>query len=263
MEATVTTTAMSESFRLGLATHSFNVSLATLIGLNETIILTNFYFNVKSNEGNENMIKDGRVWFFRSVKYLNEQYPYLTPDKIRRAIERLINAGYVIKGDYNQDKFNKCNWYSISDEVYILFEGINAESIGQNAKPFGIMPSHSAKCQLDYKQEDYKQENIYNKKETPYINIGGKEKSKNGEHFCNAQTRFVPPSIKDVEEYCREKGYNIDALSFVSFYASKDWMIGRNRMKDWKKAIVTWVQREKKDGKYVEKPKSIYADCLR
>lgn len=262
MEATVTTTAMSESFRLGLATHSFNVSLATLIGLNETIILTNFYFNVKANEGNESMIKDGRVWFFRSVKDLNDFYPYLTPDKIRRAIERLINAGYVIKGDYNQDRFKKCNWYSISDEVYILFEGVNAESFGQNANPFGIMPNHSAKCQLEYNNIDLNNKNI-NKKETLSINRESKEKNKNDGHFCNAQTRFVPPSIKDVEEYCREKGYNIDALSFVSFYASKDWMIGRNRMKDWKKAIVTWVQREKKDGKYTEKPKSIYADCLR
>lgn len=262
MEATVTTTAMSESFRLGLATHSFNVSLATLIGLNETIILTNFYFSVKSNEGNENMIKDGRVWFFRSVNEMNGLYPYLSAKKIRLAIERLIEAGYVYKGDYNQDKFNKCNWYSISDEAYKLFEGEKGESIGQKGEPFADMASHLPKGQLNYKQENINNK-IYNKKETLSINRERKEKSKNDGHFCNAQTRFVPPSIKDVEEYCREKGYNIDALSFVSFYASKDWMIGRNRMKDWKKAIVTWVQREKKDGKYVEKPKSIYADCLR
>lgn len=252
----------TESARLGLATHSFNVSLATLIGLNETIILTNFYFNVKSNEGNENMVKDGRVWFFRSVKYLNEQYPYLTPDKIRRAIERLINAGYVIKGDYNQDKFNKCNWYSISDEVYILFEGINAESIGQNAKPFGIMPSHSAKCQLDYKQVDYKQENIY-KKETLSINRESKEKSKNDGHFCSVQTKFAPPSVEEVKEYCNAKGYNIDPAQFVCFYESKNWMIGKNKMKDWKKAVLTWVLRKKEEGGNAEKPKSIYADCLR
>ena len=252
----------TESARLGLATHSFNVSLATLIGLNETIILTNFYFNVKSNEGNENMVKDGRVWFFRSVKYLNEQYPYLTPKKIRLAIERLIDAGYVYKGDYNQDKFNKCNWYSISDEAYKLFEGEKGESIGQKDEPFADTASHLPKGQLDYKQVDYKQENIY-KKETPYINIGGKEKSKNDGHFCNAQTRFVPPTLEEVKAYCEEKGYNIDALSFCNFYASKGWMVGRNKMKDWKKAIVTWVQRDKRDGKYTEKPKSIYADCLR
>ena len=262
MEATVTTTAMSETFRLGLATHSFNVSLATLIGLNETIILTNFYFSVKSNEGNENMIKDGRAWFFRSVKEMNGLYPYLTPDKIRRAIERLIDAGYVYKGDYNQDKFNKCNWYSISDEVYILFEGINAESIGQNAKPFGDLPSHSAKCQLNYKQENINNK-IYNKKETLSINRESKEKSKNDGHFCSVQTKFAPPSVEEVKEDCNAKGYNIDPAQFVCFYESKNWMIGKNKMKDWKKAVLTWFLRKKEEGGNAEKPKNIYADCLR
>lgn len=262
MEATVTTTAMSESFRLGLATHSFNVSLATFIGLNETIILTNFYFSVKSNEGNENMIKDGRVWFFRSVNEMNGLYPYLSAKKIRLAIERLIEAGYVYKGDYNQDKFNKCNWYSISDEAYKLFEGEKGESIGQKGEPFADMASHLPKGQLNYKQENINNK-IYNKKETLSINRESKEKSKNDGHFCSVQTKFAPPSVEEVKEYCNAKGYNIDPAQFVCFYESKNWMIGKNKMKDWKKAVLTWVLRKKEEGGNAEKPKSIYADCLR
>ena len=37
-------------------------------------------------------------------------------------------------------------------------------------------------------------------------------------------------------------GYtNVDAERFVDFYAAKDWMIGKNRMKDWKDALKEYM----------------------
>lgn len=56
--------------------------------------------------------------------------------------------------------------------------------------------------------------------------------------------RFAPPSIEEVRSYISEKGYNVDAESFVSFYESKDWMIGKNKMKNWKAAVITWNKRD-------------------
>jgi hypothetical protein len=58
--------------------------------------------------------------------------------------------------------------------------------------------------------------------------------------------RFVPPTAEQVHDHCLEKGYDIDAEAFVAFYDSKGWMIGKNKMKDWKRAIVTWVKRQDK-----------------
>ena len=57
--------------------------------------------------------------------------------------------------------------------------------------------------------------------------------------------RFVPPTVDEVKEYLDSVGSKVDAESFVAFYESKDWMIGKNKMKSWKAAIVTW---EKRDG---------------
>lgn len=56
---------------------------------------------------------------------------------------------------------------------------------------------------------------------------------------------FHPPSVDDVREYCLERGNGIDAQAFVDFYESKGWMVGNNRMKDWKAAIRTWERRKK------------------
>ena len=58
---------------------------------------------------------------------------------------------------------------------------------------------------------------------------------------------FVPPTIEEVETYCRERQNVIDAEGFIDFYTSKGWFVGKNKMKDWKAAVRTW-ERSRKSG---------------
>lgn len=52
--------------------------------------------------------------------------------------------------------------------------------------------------------------------------------------------RFDPPTVEQVREYCEERGNYVDADRFVDFYSAKGWMVGKNRMKDWRAAVRTW-----------------------
>ena len=52
--------------------------------------------------------------------------------------------------------------------------------------------------------------------------------------------RFTPPSLEDVQIYCLERNNSVDPQAFIDFYASKGWMVGKNKMKDWKAAVRTW-----------------------
>jgi len=52
--------------------------------------------------------------------------------------------------------------------------------------------------------------------------------------------RFVPPTPDDVKQYCRERNNAVDPERFVDFYASKGWMVGKTKMKDWKASVRTW-----------------------
>lgn len=52
--------------------------------------------------------------------------------------------------------------------------------------------------------------------------------------------RFVPPSVEEVAGYCRERGNCVDAEKFVDFYASKGWVVGKAKMRDWRAAVRTW-----------------------
>lgn len=60
--------------------------------------------------------------------------------------------------------------------------------------------------------------------------------------------KFTPPTISEVSDYCNEKGYSINAERFVDFYASKGWMVGKNKMKDWRAAVRNWASRDKVDA---------------
>ena len=59
---------------------------------------------------------------------------------------------------------------------------------------------------------------------------------------------FVPPSEEEVDAYIKEKGYHFNAENFVSHYASVGWMIGKNKMKDWRAACRTWENRRKQES---------------
>ena len=59
-------------------------------------------------------------------------------------------------------------------------------------------------------------------------------------------TRFVPPTVPEVQAYCLERKNNVNAEQFVDFYTSKGWKVGNNPMKDWKACVRTW-ERNRKD----------------
>ena len=60
---------------------------------------------------------------------------------------------------------------------------------------------------------------------------------------------FSPPSLEDVRSYCKERCNHVDPESFIDFYKSKGWMIGKNKMKDWKASVRTWERKEKQTAK--------------
>lgn len=63
----------------------------------------------------------------------------------------------------------------------------------------------------------------------------------------NGGKNFIPPTVEEVQAYCQERKNKVDAQTFVNFYESKGWMVGKNKMKNWKAAVVTW-ERNRKDS---------------
>ena len=59
--------------------------------------------------------------------------------------------------------------------------------------------------------------------------------------------RFIIPKIEQVKEYCTQRKNSVSPEQFINFYEAKGWMIGKNKMKNWKAAIRTWENNNKQN----------------
>ena len=55
---------------------------------------------------------------------------------------------------------------------------------------------------------------------------------------------FKKPTLEEIKQYCLERNNGINAEAFYDFYESKDWYVGKNKMKDWKACVRTWHKKE-------------------
>ena len=62
-------------------------------------------------------------------------------------------------------------------------------------------------------------------------------------------TRFVKPTEQEIIDYCCEKGYTkVNAADFIDYYESNGWMVGKNKMKDWKRTVSRWERMDQQGG---------------
>lgn len=84
---------------------------------------------------------------------------------------------------------------------------------------------------------------------------------------------FQPPTIEEVKRYAIEIGFKTcNPVKWWHFYNSKNWMVGKNKMKSWKSAVWTWftgtpewreLQRKKHlDKKKENRDKDNYSDYI-
>ncbi|RKD90053.1 hypothetical protein [Mangrovibacterium diazotrophicum] len=91
--------------------------------------------------------------------------------------------------------------------------------------------------------------------ETPpkgYPNITSNKKDKNEKNKREGKTIcFSPPSLLEIQKCfatkIEEKGFTLNASQeaekFEAFYSSKNWMVGKNKMTRWEKAVSGWIAR--------------------
>lgn len=164
------------------------------------------------------------------------------------------------------------NWnYSISGLVAINKENeTSIKSTLNELKEFGylkvtkLMPNETKTGRIEYiydiyekKQEGEKQgvENLgvefLGVENQGQYNINNKiinNKEINNIKESIKRKVFSKPTIEEIDEYCKERNNGINAEAFYDFYESKDWYVGKNKMKDWKACVRTWEQRGKKDN---------------
>ena len=94
-------------------------------------------------------------------------------------------------------------------------------------------------------------------------NVSSIDKDIEREEDKKKRVVFTPPTLEQVVEYCRERNNSVDAQRFIDYYTANGWMVGRNKMKDWKAAVRNWASKEKPvsnktDTKHYSDPEEFY-----
>lgn len=199
-------------------THFFDAAVAEEVGVNAAIIFQNIYYWCEKNRANDDNFFDGKYWTYSSIEAFGKLFPYLTIRNIRTAVEKLKDSGLIVIGRFNKSSYDRTLWYAITEKGYsiLLYRNI-----------------HLSEMTNEIAAIDEPIPNI-NKDNNTYRGV------------------FTPPTLDEVKAYCTERKNGIDPERFVNFYEAKGWMIGKNKMKDWKAAIRTW----EKDAQYAYRPKT-------
>ena len=259
--------------------HSFNTDVAERYGIQEAVLLDWLAFWLVENERNERNFYEGRYWVFNSAKALADKFHYITPNVIQKILKKLEDAGIIISGNFNKNKFDRTKWYSIADEYrYLLKEHrSDAENLKEDAKQnpqsedaSGVSQSASGFSQS---ASPFSQSaNVYKLTNTPTEENSKEFQTDSSLSLANARTReaipaddfsqsdnfsppvqnqepakpkkFQKPTIEQIKAYCLEVGKNIDAEAFFDFYEAKGWVVGKAPMKDWKAAVRNWAKNE-------------------
>ena len=167
-------------------------------------------------------------------KYLKVYYN-MTP-----AIEKLSDAeaGRLIKGALKYGSLGEPPVFSGSERfIWPLFmEQIDEES--ENHMKRCLINKENAKKKANRNESD---QIAPNRTESLSRKESSKEKNINNN---NPTRRFIPPTVEEVEAYCRERNNDIDAQHFVDYYASNGWRVGKNPMKDWKATVRNWERND-------------------
>ena len=86
----------------------------------------------------------------------------------------------------------------------------------------------------------------------------GKVRLGKDKYIAHTRDVFTPPTVDEVRAYCEERGNQVDPEQFVAFYESKGWMVGRNKMKNWKACVITFEKNIEKDKSPARRKKSSF-----
>jgi len=58
---------------------------------------------------------------------------------------------------------------------------------------------------------------------------------------------FKPPAPEEVAAYAATITFSLDGATFCDYYATRNWCVGKIKMKDWKACVRTWKSRRAQD----------------
>lgn len=121
--------------------HTFDVELAKEYGIEEAILIHHFQHWISHNQKLGRNFIDGRTWTYQTIEEITAHFSYLTPKKVRYAIDTLISKEIIIKGNFNKSSMDKTLWYAFKNQ-----EMFTKDKIGKSSAKIGNSIAENGKA---------------------------------------------------------------------------------------------------------------------
>lgn len=107
--------------------HYFHSNIAQRYGVNAAVLAGFIRDCIEEKGTRQPQLHEGRVWFRCSVQMLTGFFPYLSYDEIRYALKRLVKGCVLIKGRFNESRFDRTNWCAFTEFGKLLMTESEAD----------------------------------------------------------------------------------------------------------------------------------------
>lgn len=91
--------------------------LASVIGLNESIVVQQIHYWTILNKKSRKNYRNGFYWTYNSFENWNKEFPFWSLRTIKRIFTKLENKGIIITDNFNKIGFDRTKWYRIDYDV--------------------------------------------------------------------------------------------------------------------------------------------------
>lgn len=107
--------------------------LATILGLNEALVLQQLNYWIEINKKNKRNFHEGKYWTYNTINEWQEEFPFWSTSTVKRIFKKLRDMNLIIVDNFNLYQMDRTLWYTINyEELERLVENneeTNVESL--------------------------------------------------------------------------------------------------------------------------------------
>jgi hypothetical protein len=116
---------------------SFDSGVAMHCGMNAAVVFNYIcnwiHFNYKNLDERPEAEKDEKIWMYETQEKMSRKIGFLSTKEVKNAIAILVEKGLLIKENFNRNRFNQTNWYTLPDELFQkMFPIVPKRTIDEN-----------------------------------------------------------------------------------------------------------------------------------
>lgn len=108
--------------------YRFHTEVAGEFGFPAAPLFYHIAYWVRENTSQKKNYRDGKYWVYESAKGLAEgKHSYLSEHQIRRALDKLVEGGMLIRGNYNRTGYDRTYWYTLTEKAWLMLQKCEKE----------------------------------------------------------------------------------------------------------------------------------------